>query len=129
MDSIIISGIEQKFNKNVLQTKKMCVTMSIEFRNIEPSRMKGGGYMRPCKKSPKVAYPHDYSKLRGRIIERYGKYYAFADDLGISAHTLSERLNNQSAWSHDDMSRAISLLGILDSEVGAYFFTPLVQKF
>lgn len=84
--------------------------------------------MRTCSKIPKVAYPHDYSKLRGRIVEKYGKQYAFAEALGISTHTLSERLNNQISWSHDDMSKAILLLEIIDAEVGIYFFTPLVQK-
>ena len=84
--------------------------------------------MRTCTKAPRVNYPHDYSKLRGRIVEKFGKYYVFAEALGVSTHTLSERLNNQSAWSHDDMSKAIVLLEIPDGEVGAYFFTPLVQK-
>lgn len=78
-------------------------------------------------KQPKVAYPHDFSKLRGKIIEKYGKNYAFAADLGISTHTLSERLNNQRPWNYDDISRAIDLLEIPDAEVCAYFFTKLIQ--
>ncbi len=84
---------------------------------------------KPCTKEPRVAYPHDYSKLRGRIVEKYGKYHVFADALGVSTHTLSNRLNNQSSWSHDDMSKAIMLLGIPDNDVGAYFFAPIVQNF
>ena len=47
---------------------------------------------KPCTKEPRVAYPHDYSKLRGRIVEKYGKYHVFADALGVSTHTLSNRL-------------------------------------
>lgn len=79
------------------------------------------------KKAPKVSFPHDFSMLRGRIIEKYGKYYAFADALGISAHTLSERLNNQRPWYYEDISKAIDLLEIPVADVGAYFFTRIVQ--
>ena len=78
-------------------------------------------------KEPKVAYPHDFSKLRGRITEKFGKNYAFANALGISTHTLSERLNNQRPWNYDDISKAIEILEIPDVEVCSYFFAKQVQ--
>ena len=50
-----------------------------------------------CKPDPKktVARPFDYSKLRGRIKEVYGKEGAFADALGITPKSLSDWLNNK----------------------------------
>lgn len=82
-----------------------------------------------CKMNPKdmVARPFDYSKLRGRIREKYGKEGAFAEALGISPKSLSDWLNNKKYWKHEFISVAIELLEIPDSEVGAYFFTRLVQ--
>lgn len=78
-------------------------------------------------KEPKVAYPHDFSKLRGRIVEKFGKNYVFADALGISTHTLSQWLNNQKPWGYDAISKAIELLEIPDAQVHAYFFAKLIQ--
>ena len=37
----------------------------------------------------------DYSKLRGRIKEKYDTQDAFADAIGIGRVSLSKRLNNQ----------------------------------
>jgi hypothetical protein len=79
-------------------------------------------------KAPKVAYPHDFAKLRGKIIEKYGKNYAFAAALGISTHTLSERLNNQRPWNYDDISRSIEILEIPEAEVFDYFFAKQIQN-
>ena len=79
-------------------------------------------------RAPKVAYPHDFAKLRGRIIEKFGKNYAFADAIGISTHTLSERLNNQRPWHYEDICRAIEVLEIPEAEVCSYFFAKPVQQ-
>ena len=78
-------------------------------------------------KEPTVARPFDYSKLRGRIREIYGKEGAFASALGVSAKTLSDWLNNKKYWKHEFMSIAIDLLDIEDCDVGSYFFTRKVQ--
>ena len=84
--------------------------------------------MGTSKKAPAVRRPFDYAKLRGRIREKYEKESAFAQALGVSTKTLSDWLNNQKYWRHEDMSVAIDLLGIQDTEVGAYFFTRKVQE-
>lgn len=80
-----------------------------------------------AKASDMVPRPFDYSKLRGRIREMYGKEGAFAEALGISPKSLSDWLNNKKYWKHEYISIAIELLKIPDSEVGIYFFTRLVQ--
>lgn len=80
------------------------------------------------KKPPKVSIPIDYSKLRGRIVEKFGKQGAFADKIGRSEKSISEWLNNQGYWPHEDMIRAIEVLEIPESDIGAYFFTRLIQE-
>ena len=79
------------------------------------------------KKNPRVAIPLDYSKLRGRIVEKFGKQGAFANAIGWSEKSVSEWLNNQKYWPHEAMIRAIRALEIPESDVGAYFFARLIQ--
>ncbi len=79
------------------------------------------------KKKPSVATPLDYSKLRGRIVEKFGKQGAFANAIGWSEKSVSEWLNNQKYWPHEAMIKAVEVLGIHESEVGAYFFTVMIQ--
>lgn len=79
------------------------------------------------KKSPEVAIPMDYSKLRGRIVEKFGKNAAFAEAIGISETTLSKWLNNQKYWKHEVMIAAVEALEIPLDEIGDYFFTRKIQ--
>lgn len=37
----------------------------------------------------------DYSKLRGRIIEKYGSQTAFVKSFGTSENTFSMKMNNK----------------------------------
>lgn len=80
------------------------------------------------KKKPAVPFPIDYSKLKGRIVEKYGKQSAFAEKINVSEKTMSEWLNNQKYWKHESMIAAVKALDIPESEVGAYFFTLLIQE-
>lgn len=69
----------------------------------------------------------DFSKLIGRIIERYGSRKAFAEALGISDGTLSGKLNNKVKFSTLEIKQACSLLKIAPEEIGQYFFEPKVR--
>ena len=69
----------------------------------------------------------DYSKLRGRIVEKYGSITRFADALGISKSALSVKLNNHRLFTQDEIYRAIILLDI-EHEATEYFFTVKVTK-
>lgn len=80
------------------------------------------------KKKPRVQIPIDYSKLRGRIVEKYGKQGAFAEKIGWSEKSVSEWLNNQKYWPHDAMIAAVDALEIPNGDVGVYFFTRLIQE-
>ena len=64
-----------------------------------------------------------YSKLRGAIREKYGTQQAFADDLGMTAATLSCKLNGKTEWTRQEIENACRLLGIPLTEAPVYFFT------
>mgnify|MGYP004477056039 CR=1 FL=1 len=68
----------------------------------------------------------DYSKLRGKIIEKYGSQTAFAKEFGISENVFSKKMNNKVRFNTDDMMKIKNMLDIPDSEINLYFFTLLV---
>lgn len=70
----------------------------------------------------------DYSKLLGRIREYGYTQEEFALAIGISATTLSLKLNGKAFFTQREMDRACAVLGIDKTEVGAYFFASKVQK-
>ena len=65
----------------------------------------------------------NYSKLRGRIIEKFGSQGAFAEALGKKEQTVSAKLNNRIGLTKEDILEWSELLGIENAEYGAYFFT------
>lgn len=77
-------------------------------------------------KVPKLVY--DYSKLCGRIVEKFGKQAAFAAALGLSERSLSLKLNNERYFKPNEISKAIELLGLLLTDIPEYFFTVDVQE-
>ena len=66
----------------------------------------------------------DYSKLRGRIKEKYGSEKAFAEAMGLSQATLSLKLNGESATSCAQAMTWAQALQIGIDEMGVYFFNP-----
>ena len=70
---------------------------------------------------------YDYSKLLGRIVEKYGTQGAFAKALGLSERSLSLKVTNKVPFKQPEITRATSLLGIADSDVAKYFFALKVQ--
>lgn len=70
---------------------------------------------------------YDYSKLLGKITEVYRTQERFATAIGMSVRTLSLKLNNKVSFKQPEISLALNLLGISNSEVSTYFFTPKVQ--
>ena len=65
---------------------------------------------------------YDYSKLIGRIIEKYGSYTAFAEALGVSKTVVSMKLNNESGFTRDNIWEWANLLDIPEHDFGLYFF-------
>ena len=72
----------------------------------------------------------DYSKLIGRIIEKFGTRMAFAEAVGISENSMSQKLSNKMAITTDDIREWCKpeLLDIPHNLIGVYFFTLKVQE-
>lgn len=69
----------------------------------------------------------DYSKLRGKIREKFNTQEEFALAMGFSATTLSDKLNNKVEWKQKEIDKAVELLDISKEEIPIYFFTVKVQ--
>lgn len=70
---------------------------------------------------------YDYSKLIGRIIEKYTSRGSFAKAMGLSERTMSLKLNSLVSFKQAEISKACELLEVNDEEIPAYFFTLKVQ--
>lgn len=70
----------------------------------------------------------EYSKLRGRIRERFKTEGNFAAAMGIGRVSLSQKLNNEGDFTRNQMLKAAELLGIESKDIPEYFFTAEVQK-
>lgn len=69
----------------------------------------------------------DYSKLRGKIVERYGTVKAFSGEMGFNPSWLIGILNSGKAFKTETAYKIANALGITD-EIGDYFFTIAVLK-
>lgn len=63
----------------------------------------------------------DYSKLKGKIVERFGSATKFANAMGMSDATLSQRLQGTSPWKVTEIAKAAKLLEIKRKDVLAFF--------
>lgn len=71
----------------------------------------------------------DYSKLIGRIIEKFGSRKAFAEACGFSENTISKKLSGKMGITTNDILNWCSpeLLDIASSDIPEYFFVLKVQ--
>lgn len=71
----------------------------------------------------------DYSKLRGRIIEKFGSIKAFAEAYGLSTVTMSKKLNGKVAISLDDIVKmsAPEFLDIQPCDYHLFYFAIKVH--
>ena len=71
----------------------------------------------------------DYSKLIGRIIEKFGSRRAFAKAVGFSENTISKKLSGKMTITTNDIVNwsQQEVLDIADQDIPEYFFTVLVQ--
>lgn len=65
----------------------------------------------------------DYSKLIGRIIEKYKTQTAFAKMMKLSTNTWSKKINGHIDFKSSELYRAIKLLGLELDDIPEYFFT------
>lgn len=71
---------------------------------------------------------YDYSKLKGRIIEKCGSQNAFAKAMGLSERSISLRLNNRLYFKQSEIDDALKILELDDCDIMPYFFTKAVQR-
>lgn len=67
--------------------------------------------------------PYTYSKLRGRIVERYGTIGNLGKALKLSKTSMSAKLNGKTGFDQKDIIEWSKLLDISNDEIGTYFFT------
>lgn len=70
----------------------------------------------------------DFSKLRGKIKEKYDTIKAFSVDMQLDYTTLSKKLNNVTDFTSSEIIKACYLLQIDIEEVDQYFFISKVRK-
>ncbi len=68
-------------------------------------------------------YDFDYSKLKGRIVEKKENQENLANEIGITKTTLNFKLNNKCAFKQSEIILLSNLLGISKDEISEYFFT------
>ena len=66
---------------------------------------------------------YDYSLLLGKIINKFGTRYEFAEELGVTPQTLINKLKNRQPWDQYQIENCCKLLDIPRSKIGEYFFT------
>lgn len=70
----------------------------------------------------------NYSKLKGKIVEKFGTQAAFAKALGVSQRTLSLKMQSKIYFRQDEINKAMHLLEIPLDDTREYFFTTKVQE-
>lgn len=63
-----------------------------------------------------------YPRIRGRIIELYGSQENFANVIGKSKTSVSQKLNGSSGFSYNDIVLWAKVLKISVDDIGIYFF-------
>lgn len=71
---------------------------------------------------------YDTSKLRGRIVEKFGTIDAFSNRTSLTRASISDYLNGKKTLNQKDIDEWMFLLGIEDSEVFDYFFVRKVDE-
>ena len=69
----------------------------------------------------------DHSKLRGRIVEKYGTLKAFYEKLPYTSEMAFRKVNGKGGLSRQDILDWSNLLDIKVKDIPAYFFVLKVQ--
>lgn len=71
--------------------------------------------------------PYDYSKLAGRIVEKFGTRREFSKAIGLSEHSVSMKMTGKTSWKQEEITRACRVLNLSDTEIAEHFFALKVQ--
>lgn len=67
----------------------------------------------------------NYSKLKGKIIEKYGTHRDFAKELNMSHVSLSYKLTGKRQFTSSEIYKCAELLQIPLNEIADYFLTKI----
>lgn len=70
---------------------------------------------------------YDFSKLRGRIVEKFGSQSAYAEFKGWAVQQLNRKLQNSVRFTPTDIDSICDDLDIEVGEIGEFFYTKKVQ--
>ena len=70
----------------------------------------------------------NHSKLRGRIKEKLGSEKKFSELLGLSANTITLKLNGERYFTQPEIKKITDSLEISPEEIPSYFFTQEVRE-
>ena len=70
----------------------------------------------------------DYSKLQGRIDEKFKSQMKVAKKMQWSKRTLLLKLTGNATWKQQEICKALELLDLSDEDILAYFFDRKVQS-
>lgn len=73
-------------------------------------------------------FEFDNSKIRGRIVEKYGTIDKFSKTINKNRSSVSLLLNGKAKFDREDITLFCSALDIEKKDVGDYFFTSEVVK-
>ncbi|OLS02438.1 DUF739 family protein [Tissierella creatinophila] len=71
---------------------------------------------------------YNYSKLRGKVIEKFGTLGEFAKAMEWSERTNSLKMNGRIEWKQNEIVTASRLLDIKSEDINIYFFDVGVQR-
>ncbi len=71
---------------------------------------------------------YDYSILKGKIVEKIGSRRELADKLGINETTLSNKLNNKTDFSREEMKKICKILDEPLYKIVEFFLTETVRE-
>ena len=69
----------------------------------------------------------EYSKLRGRIVEKFRTCNAFSDEIGWKSTYLSAKLAGKIGFTFSDVGLFVKKLDIPVTEIWDYFFAPIIE--
>lgn len=73
------------------------------------------------------SYTFDYSKLKGKIVEKYGSQTKFVEQISMSEVTFIKKIKS-GYFTQDEIKEILFVLNIPIEEVYIYFFTIKVRK-
>lgn len=73
-----------------------------------------------------MEFAFNFSALEGRITENLKTKTAYAEAIGITTKTLRAKLNNESAFSAQEIKKSLKPLKIAKEDIPKYFFDEKV---